>query len=92
MCGWEHFPNNKGRATGLIMGGFGFGAFIFGFISTGIANPNNLKAEESDDGSGPYFPQEVSDTVPKMLSMIAYIWIFLAIIGVMFITRSKDFV
>jgi OFA family oxalate/formate antiporter-like MFS transporter len=39
ICGWEHFPNNKGRATGLIMGGFGFGGFIFGIFTTALANP-----------------------------------------------------
>lgn len=41
MCGWEHLPSRKGLVSGLVIGGFGFGAFIFGFISTAIANPNN---------------------------------------------------
>ena len=39
MCGWEWFPERKGLISGLIVAGFGFGAFIFGFISTGIVNP-----------------------------------------------------
>ncbi len=43
ICGWEFFPKNRGLVSGLIIGGFGFGAFIFGFITTAIANPNNSK-------------------------------------------------
>ena len=39
VCGWEWFPDNKGLVSGLIAGGYGFGAFIFGFLTTRIANP-----------------------------------------------------
>ena len=46
MCGWEWFPNNKGLVSGLIVAGFGFGAFFFGFISTAIINPNDEKADK----------------------------------------------
>ena len=52
MCGWEWFPNNKGLVSGLVVAGYGFGAFIFGFITTHIANPNDFKPEIPDDGSG----------------------------------------
>ena len=91
FCAWEHFPLRKGMATGLILGGFGFGAFIFGFISTAIANPNNLFKVEDDNGIM-YFPEEVADTVPKMLRFIATIWIILSTVGVLFISRQEDFV
>jgi OFA family oxalate/formate antiporter-like MFS transporter len=43
MCAWEWYPNNRGIITGIILAGFGFGAFFYGFISTAIVNPNNLK-------------------------------------------------
>jgi OFA family oxalate/formate antiporter-like MFS transporter len=45
MCGWEWFPNNKGLVSGTVVAGYGFGAFIFGFVSTAIANPDNLKVK-----------------------------------------------
>lgn len=69
MCGWEHLPSKKGAVSGLVIGGFGFGAFIFGFISTAIANPDNLKKVKEDpsctgDDCESYFPEEVSDKVP----------------------------
>ena len=52
MCGWEWFPNNKGLISGLIVAGFGFGAFIFGFVSTELVNPNNLKADRKFTHNG----------------------------------------
>jgi hypothetical protein len=68
MCGWEHIPSRKGLVSGLILGGFGFGAFIFGFISTHITNPNNLhKMSDPALINNPdfgYFPKSVSDKVP----------------------------
>lgn len=29
ICGWEWFPDKKGIVTGLTLGGYGFGSFIF---------------------------------------------------------------
>ena len=29
ICGWEHFPNNKGLITGITIGSYGMGSFIF---------------------------------------------------------------
>jgi OFA family oxalate/formate antiporter-like MFS transporter len=43
MCGWEWYPNHRGIITGIIVAGYGFGAFFYGFISTAIVNPNDLK-------------------------------------------------
>lgn len=50
--------------SGIIIGGFGFGTFIFGFISTSIVNPNNEKAETVLPGDkNRYFSKEVADRV-----------------------------
>jgi MFS transporter, OFA family, oxalate/formate antiporter len=43
MCGWEWMPERRGFVSGIIIGGFGFGTFIFALISTAIVNPNNVK-------------------------------------------------
>ncbi len=43
LCGWEWFPLHKGLVSGLILSGYGLGGFIFGFISTKLVNPNNVK-------------------------------------------------
>ena len=51
ICGWEWFPENKGLVSGLIVGGYGFGAFIFGFISTALVNPKNLSPNFKEEGN-----------------------------------------
>ena len=32
-CGWEWVPERKGLITGIILGAFGFGAFVFSLIA-----------------------------------------------------------
>ena len=41
-CGWAHFPNKKGRVTGIITTAFGLACTVFNSVATGLANPNNL--------------------------------------------------
>ena len=65
MCGWEWFPENKAIVSGLILSGFGFGSFIFGFITTDIVNPNDLRPDYVDEGvKDKLFPLEVAELVP----------------------------
>ena len=72
-------------------------AFIFSFISTYIANPDNLKKVKVDpscegDDCVSYFPSAVSDKVPTMLRYCAKLWIPLALIGIRGVTRNEDYV
>ena len=94
ICGWEWFPERKGLVSGVIIGGFGFGAFIFGFISTAIANPNNLKPSVPHDGSGfsdNLFPVEVAVNVPTMLRTCLTYWTALAIISCLCVSRNPEY-
>jgi MFS transporter, OFA family, oxalate/formate antiporter len=94
MSAWEWFPNNKGLVSGLIVGGYGFGAFIFGFISTAIANPDNLKTEVPQDGSGDQdelFPISVANEVPNMYQTCLIIWIILGIFSVFGVSRNPEY-
>ena len=85
MSAWEWFGDRKGLATGLIIGGFGFGVFIFSFITTAIANPENV-AEVEDPVSGyKYFGPEVADRVPKMYQICVVIWSCLLTTGIILI-------
>ena len=72
MCGWEWFPENKGLVSGLVIGGFGFGAFIFGFVTTAIAIPDDEKPAVPQDGSGTkdkLFSRDVADKVAEMIQI-----------------------
>jgi MFS family permease len=94
ICGWEWFPERKGLVTGLIVGGYGFGAFIFGFITTAIANPDNLSPSVPQDGSGDQdklFPKEVGDRVPYMLRFCLIFWVVFVAISILTVSRNPDF-
>lgn len=74
-------PQRKGLATGIIVGGFGCGAFVFGLIATHVVNPH----QQAVDKSGPnqnYFPpdSEVVNNVPLMYRVLGccYFVFFLA--------------
>jgi OFA family oxalate/formate antiporter-like MFS transporter len=56
IIAWEYFPNNKGMVSGIIFGGHGFGAFVFGLISFAIVNPNNTEPFLHVDGGNIFHP------------------------------------
>jgi len=94
MCGWEWFPHNKGLVSGLIIGGFGFGSSIFGYITTAVVNPDNLKIAIPQDGSGTtdkLFPKSVADKVPEMLNYCLAIWTILGLLGCG-VSRNPEYV
>lgn len=89
MCGWEWFPNNKGLVSGLIVAGFGFGAFFFGFISTAIINPNDEKADKLN---GKFFPKSVSDNVPYMFHFCLGLWAICVLVASLGVSRNPEYV
>lgn len=70
MCAWEWFPQNRGFVSGLLTCAWGIGAFIFSYIMTFMANPDNAKPEIPLDNVGDnldmLFPKHVSERVPLM--------------------------
>lgn len=55
--------------SGLIIAGYGFGAFIFNFVCKAICNPNNEEPSvpfEEDGKIKKYFPRDVFKNVPFM--------------------------
>ena len=43
VCGYKHFPESKGLVSGLVLGAFGIGGFIFNKLGSMIFNPEALK-------------------------------------------------
>ena len=74
VCGWEYFPNHKGLVSGVVIGAFGFGSFIFNLVSTALINPNNIPDEEG------LFPREVYENVPRALRIMLGCWTGLSVI------------
>jgi len=66
--GMRWFPNHKGMAMGVVVGGFGGGAFIFNQIQTVILNPDNINPK------GEYF------TNPDLLARVPHLMLLLSIL------------
>jgi MFS transporter, OFA family, oxalate/formate antiporter len=77
---WDYFPQKKGMVSGIIICGFGIGSFIFSFVSTLLANPNNVSAEHEVDGLV-FYGSEVSARVPGMIQKLAVSWSILCTIS-----------
>ena len=86
-CGWEWMPERKGLVTGVILGAFGFGAFIFNFVAQAIVNPENVQPVELSDGRLYYAP-EIAERVPKLMYVLAVCFGGLGLISVLFTRRN----
>jgi len=95
----------KGLATGIIMGAFGFGAFIFSFLALTVINPDNSKPEKQPDGSLMYsalIAERVSPclllvvTFPfqivKLMFILAACFGSLGLIAILLLKRNPSFV
>jgi len=87
--GMRWFPNNKGMAMGIVVGGFGGGAFIFNQIQTAILNPNNIAPSEKTD-SGDYFTdEELLMKVPSLMLILGGIYLVIQIFACILVTEPK---
>ena len=80
---YDYFPEKKGMVSGVIIGGFGFGSFLFNFISTALINPDNLSPVHG------IYPKEVTDNVPNALRVFAIIWASLAVTSINLLRPKK---
>ena len=90
-CEW--FPERKGLISGLVVGAFGFSQFFFGFITTEIANPDNLATQLPVGGvvgDDHLFPIEVAEKVPQMLKICLIIWTLLSVVACCTISRIPE--
>ena len=86
----EYFPNNKGLISGIIMGSYGLGSFIFNIVATKIVNPNGANADiTTNDPNLNLFEPEVANRVPMMLRILCMIWICLILLSALLISIPK---
>ena len=72
---WQYFPNREGLVSGIIVGGFGIGGFIFSLVSTNLVNP-----DDSD-----VITKNIAANVPKMLRGLAWRWAFIIAVALILI-------
>lgn len=90
--GFMYFPHKKGIVSGLIVCGFGMGAFFLSYVAKYIINPDNYAPEiYNAQVKEYYFDHRVSDNVPFGIRVLSIIYLFTALIGVWLITDpTKD--
>ena len=82
--GMRWFPDNKGMAMGIVVGGFGGGAFIFNQIQTAILNPDNLSTD------GEYFTdEELLGRVPSLMLILGALYFSIQLFACFLVTEPK---
>jgi hypothetical protein len=87
---WLFFPGKEGIVSGIIIGGFGIGGFIFIPLSSNLINPDgieSIKIDPNDKVNKPY-PIEIGDNLPNALYRISLVWIIIFLVA-MILTWSK---
>ncbi|CAI2369103.1 unnamed protein product [Moneuplotes crassus] len=91
VCGWEYFPERRGAVSGVIVGGFGFGSFIFSYVSLLIVNPEGHQATQKVSGGMIFHPNDpVSSRAPLMLRVNCLCWLIILIISLILIRRKRE--
>eukprot|EP01017_Pseudomicrothorax_dubius_P036656 TRINITY_DN5271_c0_g1_i3.p1 TRINITY_DN5271_c0_g1~~TRINITY_DN5271_c0_g1_i3.p1 ORF type:complete len:453 (-),score=100.82 TRINITY_DN5271_c0_g1_i3:498-1856(-) len=90
--GWDHFPESKGRITGIISGGFGLSPLIFNLLTSFVVNPNNLPPDfpvREGEVITKYYTGEVVENVPRMLQVLAVCQCAIALVGTALLSLKK---
>ena len=77
----EWFPNRKGTAMGIVVGGFGGGAFVFNQVQTAIVNPDNVAVATSGINKGYFTDPGVLERTPYLLLILGAIYFVMGITG-----------
>ena len=87
VCCANWYPNKNGMITGLIVAGFGSGAFIFGPLAIFVVNPDGLNVDEATS----YFPSDspVIQNVPIMFKTLGIVYAVIIFIAYNLITENK---
>ncbi|XP_059159579.1 uncharacterized MFS-type transporter YhjX-like [Physella acuta] len=80
-CSVRWFPERKGLANGLVLAGYGGGAFIFTQIQTAFINPDNKKPELEIDGDKYFSQSDVLDRVPYTFLLLGGCFAVMQLIG-----------
>jgi len=81
LMGW--LPNNKGLASGIVVGGFGMGSFVFSFVQKAWVNASGLAPDLKVKGLMYYSPDApVLENVPSLFLCLALCYFTMQVIGV----------
>ncbi|XP_072035067.1 uncharacterized protein [Amphiura filiformis] len=93
VCSMKWFPENKGRANGFVMAGYGGGSFVFNQVQTAYINPNNVAPNISlpKHPDEKYFDDpEVLDNVPYSFLILGAVYAVMQLIGVLLLSEPQE--
>ena len=82
--GWLWFPDKPGLISGIIIGGFGFGALVFAPIATALVNPDGEVSVNN------MYSPEVNDRVPHMLLILDACFLGVCVVSWFLIYPGND--
>lgn len=89
-CAMKWLPERKGLVNGLVVAGFGGGAFIFDQVQTAFLNPDNKEADVVS-GSDKYFDQaDILDKVPQSFLLLGGCYASMQLIGSLLLVNPPD--
>ncbi|XP_021344893.1 uncharacterized protein LOC110444864, partial [Mizuhopecten yessoensis] len=89
-CGMKWLPDKRGLVNGLVVAGFGGGAFIFDQVQTAYLNPDNLAPNKVVD-QDKYFDQDsVLDRVPRMFLVLGGCYAAIQLVGVILLKDPPE--
>ena len=83
-------PKWKGLANGIVVAGFGFGAFVFNYVQTFFINPHNLEVVKDDHGDKYFTDPELVSRVPMVFIILAATYAVMQLVGSLLITNPPD--
>ena len=85
---WLFFPGKEGIVSGIIIGGFGIGGFIFIPLSSSLINPHGIASSDKGDHNNKPYPIDIANNLPLALNKISIVWILIFIVAAI-LTWSK---
>ena len=82
------YPRKKGLVNGIIVGGFGMGAFVFNTVQTTYLNPLNLSPQE--DGYFSTKQTDILDRVPSVFLLLGSIYTVMQLLAVLLISKPGE--
>jgi len=85
-------PERKGLVTGIIVAGFGGGAFVFGFIAHGVVNPEGFNIADAGEGKQGYYASDslVAKRVPEMFIVLGCCYFVLVSLAAMCVSEPSE--
>ena len=90
---WSIMPLNKGKISGILLGGYNFGPVPFLIIFTYLANPHNYSAdkiEQNGESKDKYFENAVSDRVPMTIRWISIVYYCICLLGLTCLPKQSN--